>query len=314
MTTRRTDIADPERDNFSEAVPVQPPPGMTELPPYDAGWLSGPAEREPFLSYVSVDPSVNWSPALEVLHEESSRSHFLDRWTRGVIIDGIAGIPGDATIADVGCSTGYLLEDLRARWPTAELIGVDLIASGLRKAHAAVPSARLLHADACQLPIADASIDAVVSANLLEHIPDDRRALARSARVLRVGGRAAIVVPAGPSTFDYYDRFLGHERRYGRGELAAKCSAAGLRPVADLHLAGLIYPAFWLVKQRNRRHYPTLAGALLEARVAQDIRRTHDSPIGHLTWRLERLLERRGVRLPFGIRSLVVAEREAVDR
>ena len=80
-----------------------------------------------------------------------------------------------------------------------------------------MPDARLLRADACDLPLADDSVDAVCCANLLEHVPDDRRALQEVARVLRVGGRAVIVVPAGPVSDDYYDRFLGHERRRGAG-------------------------------------------------------------------------------------------------
>jgi SAM-dependent methyltransferase len=264
---------------------------------------------EPFLSYVAVDPTVNWSDELEALHEESSRSHFLDRWTRGAILDGIGATEANATIADVGCSTGYLLEDLHERWPSADLIGVDLIAAGLVKAHATVPSARLLHADACALPIADAAVDAVVSANLLEHVPDDRRAVSEIARILRPGGRAAIVVPAGPGTYDYYDRFLGHERRYARHELADKCRDAGLEVIHDGYIASLLYPAFWLVKQRNRRVHGGLSGEALERQVAGDIARTHHSRAGALTWGVERVLGRVGVRLPFGVRSLVVAAR-----
>jgi ubiquinone/menaquinone biosynthesis C-methylase UbiE len=293
---------------------IHPTPGVVEPPVYDAGWVADAGDTRPFLSDASVDPSVNWSAELEALHEESSRTHFLDRWTREAIVRSIAPTAQRATIVDVGCSTGHLLADLRVRWPQAELIGVDLIASGLRNAHGSVPSARLMRADACDLPIAEGAVDAVVSANLLEHIPDDRQALSEMARVLRPGGLAAIVVPAGPGTYDYYDRFLGHERRYAHGELAGKCADAGLRPVADLHLASLIYPAFWLVKQRNRRRYPGLAGPALEARVAQDIRRTHDSRIGNVLWRVEDALVGCGVRLPFGIRSLVVAEREPGGR
>ena len=182
-----------------------------------------------------------------------------------------------------------------------------MIAGGLRKAHAAVPEARLLQADVCELPLEDASLDAVVSANLLEHVLDDGRALREIARVLKPGRPAAIVVPAGPRTFDYYDRFLGHERRYARGELADKCRAAGLKPREDRHLASLLYPPFWLIKQRNRRRYNHLRGQALEARVTQDIARTHDSHLGAFTWRLEDRLVRAGVRLPFGIRSFVVA-------
>jgi SAM-dependent methyltransferase len=264
---------------------------------------------EPFVSYAGAEAAVNWSEQLEAVHAEASRTHFLDRWTREAIIDGIGPLPRGATIADLGCSTGFLLEDLRATYPAAVLIGVDMIAAGLRKAHAAVPEARLLQADVCELPLKDESVDAVVSANLLEHVADDRRALREIARVLKPGRPAALVVPAGPGTFDYYDRFLGHERRYARAELADKCRAAGLEPREVHHLGSLLYPAFWLVKQRNRQRYDHLRGAALEDRVTQDIARTRDSRLGELTWRLENRLLRAGIRLPFGIRSFVVAWR-----
>ena len=281
---------------------ILPVPGAEAVPPFDDGWMVGAEQRIPFLSYTD-DPSVNWSDELEGFHEESSRSHFIDVWTRASILGRIRRLPDIATIVDLGCSTGYLLEEIRASHPQATLIGIDLVASGLKKAHALVPDARLLQADACDLPLADGSVDAVVSANLLEHIPDDGRALAEIARVLRPGGPAVLIVPSGPGTYDYYDRFLGHERRYGRGELAGKARSAGLEVIEDRYIASLIYPVFWLVKKRNRRRYGQLEGEALQQRVARDIAGTRDSRIGSALRRLEEGLR---LRLPFGIRNLVV--------
>ena len=281
---------------------ILPVPGAEAVPPFDDGWMVGAEQRIPFLSYTD-DPSVNWSDELEGFHEESSRSHFIDVWTRASILGRIRLLPDIATIVDLGCSTGYLLEEIRASHPQATLIGIDLVASGLKKAHALVPDARLLQADACDLPLADGSVDAVVSANLLEHIPDDGRALAEIARVLRPGGPAVLIVPSGPGTYDYYDRFLGHERRYGRGELAGKARSAGLEVIDDRYVASLIYPVFWLVKKRNRRRYGQLEGEALQQRVARDIAGTRDSRIGSALRRLEEGLR---LRLPFGIRNLVV--------
>jgi SAM-dependent methyltransferase len=298
-----------ERDPEVNLTIFRAPPGRSSAPAYEHGWHSSDGSVAPFLSYVESDPSVNWSAELEQLHAESSRSHFLDRWTRSAIIERVEPLPGAPTIADIGCSTGFLLHDVRARYPSARLVGVDLIGSGLAKAHDLVPSAALLRADACDLPIADRSVDAIVSANLLEHIADDRAALTEFARVLRPGARAVIVVPAGPRTYDYYDRFLGHERRYARRELASKCVEAGLEVVQDSYIGALLYPAFWLVKQRNRRVNSGLEGEALQRQVATDIARTHDSRGGALTWDTERWLARLGIRLPFGIRSLVVARR-----
>jgi SAM-dependent methyltransferase len=288
---------------------LRPPAGRSELPDFQLGWRRPDGGTDPFISYVGDDHAVNWSAELEDLHEESSRDHFIDRWTRASMLARVGPLTAHPVIVDLGCSTGYLLEDLRARRPDALLTGIDLVASGLRKAHRNVPDARLLQADACALPLEDASVDAVVSANLLEHVPDDRQALSEICRVLGPGGRGVLVVPAGPSTYDYYDRFLGHERRYAHGELAAKARGAGLEVIDDIHLGSVLYPAFWLVKRRNRRRYGHLRGEALQARVAADIAGTRDSRVGHLACLLERGLLRCGIRLPFGIRGLTVVAR-----
>jgi len=253
----------------------------------------------PFVSHVAPEFAVNWSEDLEELHEESSRTHFIDVWTRRAILARVGRLPDAPTVIDVGCSTGYLLEDLRRAMPNASLIGVDLVAGGLRKAHENVPDAELLQADACALPLPDASLDA----------PHVGRALAENLPILRPAPRAVIVVPVGPGNYDYYDRFLGHERRYARGELARKGQAVGLEVLEDIHLGAPLYPAFWAVKQRNRRLYEHLEGAALEAKVREDIARTSDSVLGRFACRLEEQLLARGVRLPFGIRGLTVLSR-----
>jgi SAM-dependent methyltransferase len=307
-----------------------PPPGTERLPAFDAGWIAaatlvpgradvasvvGAADvrREAFLAYVER-PAVNWSEELEDLHEQSSREHFLDVWTRGAMLRRLGPLPARPVLADVGCSTGHLLADLHRTHPSATLMGIDLVASGLRKAHALVPQARLLQADACDLPLRSGSLDGALSANLLEHVPDDARALSELRRVLRPGARAVVVVPTGADTYDYYDRFLGHERRYRRGELAERARRVGFEILLDAHLGALLYPPFWLAKQRNRRRYDQLAGEALARRVAADIAHTKDSRIGALACRLERRLLEAGVHLPFGIRGLTVMRRREDDR
>jgi len=277
-------------------------------PAFKGGWLIDD-RPSPYLSFAGADAEVNWSEELEALHEESSLTHFMDVWTRTAIIERLGEVRGDATLLDLGCSTGYLLADLRRRLPATVLYGVDLVGAGLVKAHALVPDSRLLRADATRLPLEDASVDGICSANLLEHVPDDRAALNEMARVLRAGAPAVIVVPAGPGTYDYYDRFLGHERRYGSGELAGKARAAGFDVREDAYLGSLIYPAFWIVKQRNRRRFGHLGGTALEERVARDIARTRDSRFGHLACGVERRMLARGIRLPFGIRNIVTLRR-----
>jgi ubiquinone/menaquinone biosynthesis C-methylase UbiE len=290
-------------------VGLLPPPGFDETPPFDRGWTTRAGRVQPFLSYVGAVDGVNWSDELEILHEESSRDHPIDVWTRRATLACLGSVPSGAVLMDLGCSTGFLLQDLRAAHPDADLIGVDLIASGLEKAHANVPEARLLQADVCELPLADASVDGAVSLNLLEHVPEDERALAELARVLRPGARAVLVVPSGSQLYDYYDRFLGHERRYARGELSRKAARAGLEVLDDLHLGGLIYPAFRFVKRRNRRRYGGLSDDALEARVMDDIASTRRSRLVRVALKAEEPLLARRIPLPFGVRGLTVVRR-----
>jgi hypothetical protein len=144
---------------------------------------------------------------------------------------------------------------------------------------------------------------------MLEHIADDRLALRETFRILKAGGTAAFVVPYGARLVDYYDRFLGHERRYGGDELRAKAQEAGFEVLRVDHLGQLLYPPFWIVKKRNRLLRGNLDGNALREQVEHDMARTGDSAVGRWVCRLERGLVARGVRVPVGIREAVVLRR-----
>jgi SAM-dependent methyltransferase len=168
-------------------------------------------------------------------------------------------------------------------------------------------------ADACELPLADGCADAVISVNLLEHVHDDVRALTEIKRVLRPGSAAVLVVPTGPGLYDYYDRFLHHERRYARGEMAEKVRSVGLAVETDIYLGSVVFPPFWVLKKRNRLRFDHLEGSELEERVKRDYGDTKDSSLFNAACRFERCLLRRGVHLPFGVRGLTVIRRPPGD-
>jgi ubiquinone/menaquinone biosynthesis C-methylase UbiE len=77
------------------------------------------------------------------------------------------------------------------------VVGVDLTPEMLAAArdHGRLTVAALLLADTRFLPLRDASVDAVLAAGLLPHLPDPAAGLAELARVTRPGGRLAVFHP-----------------------------------------------------------------------------------------------------------------------
>jgi len=77
-----------------------------------------------------------------------------------------------------------------------EALGVEFQAEKVARARASgVPTDWVLRADLEQLPYADHSFDAALLNEVLEHVPDERRALAEVWRVLRPGGALIVLSP-----------------------------------------------------------------------------------------------------------------------
>jgi SAM-dependent methyltransferase len=113
----------------------------------------------------------------------------------------------------------------------------------------------VVRGDATRLPFADASFDAVITSEVLEHVPDDTSALAELVRVLRPGGAFAATVPSWlPEKInwmlsdDYHAPAVagGHVRIYSATELRAKLRAAGLQLAGSHHAHALHSPYWWL--------------------------------------------------------------------
>lgn len=170
--------------------------------------------------------------------------------------------PGDRVL-DMGCGAGRHAFALYRRG--CDVVALDRDAGELRDVAAmframevegeapAGATAAAVRGDAYRLPFPDASFDAVVAAEVLEHLPADEQAMAELARVLRPGGRIAVTVPRwGPEKVcwalsDAYHRVEGgHVRIYRRDQLTGRLARTGLEPVGGHHAHGLHAPYWWL--------------------------------------------------------------------
>lgn len=119
--------------------------------------------------------------------------------------------PG-SRILEVGSGSGGAAE-----WTDAQIVGVDT-AFG-RTAERKRPNLIEHPGSVTAIPMPDASFDAVLCLDMLEHVPsaDRRRAIEELVRVLAPGGRLLVTFPSGPVA-EKLDRWLAasYEARHGK--------------------------------------------------------------------------------------------------
>ena len=132
-------------------------------------------------------------------------------------------IPQGGVALDVGCGPGSVTPSLaRAAGPDGLALGVDISKPMLARAVRAQagPQTGFMLADAQQLPLRDETVDAVVSIAALQLIPDPEAALTEMGRVLRPGGRLAVMVPtAGPAARIWRKLQMAGAHVFGEDEL-----------------------------------------------------------------------------------------------
>ena len=170
--------------------------------------------------------------------------------------------PGDRAL-DLGCGAGRHAFEMYRRGADVvaldrdadELAGVRDLFAAMEAAGEAPPGAEadVKEGDALSLPFADGEFDRVVAAEVLEHIPDDLRAIGELARVLRPGGTLAVTVPrwfgelvCWSLSEEYHTVPGGHVRIYADAELVGKLAAAGLEYTGRGYAHALHTPYWWL--------------------------------------------------------------------
>lgn len=276
---------------------------------YDKGLVRG-KERVPFHSFCSLDGG-HWSDEMADSLEDASKNHFIDLYNRRITLDSLApalSLP-EACYIDVGCSSGYMIEDVSAKYPSAVVCGCDYFPAGLHQCHSRLPEVPLFQADIVRAPVGEEMFDAISCLNVLEHIEDDLAALRSMYKMLKPSGLIAVTVPLGQHLYDMYDEVHYHVRRYSLKELLAKMRKAGFKTHFANTLGFIVYPAFYLTKKLNRLRYSTLNFEEKQKRAFGQIASTKSSFFMNKLCALEYACGRK-LQYPSGVRGFVLAGKQ----
>jgi SAM-dependent methyltransferase len=199
--------------------------------------------------------------------------------------------PPGARVVEVGMGTGSLLLLLHGLHPVWT-VGVDVEVDRVLLARRCGYRGAAVVADAAALPFRSGGFARGLACEVLEHLEDDRAALAELSRVVAAGGRLAVTVPHAryPASWDplawvlervgvrppkrgiYVGIWFGHRRLYTRELLRAAAGATGWRVSEDALLVRGSFPfAHFLLYGVGKR---VLSAGLLGRRSAAAVGRS----------------------------------------
>lgn len=223
------------------------------------------------------------------------------------------GVAGSRHIMDFGCGDAFVASALAGRLGAKRVSAVDRAFTPETVARIATnlsPHVRLC--DSLESLARETSEPAslVLLLDVLEHCEDDRATLESIVESPAVAKDAyfLLTVPAFQKLFSKHDTFLGHYRRYGRGQLAQVARECGLEPIQNAYFfSSLLAPRGLQVARERLGLGPREVKGLGDHRGAA----WSDALIRNVLWadfRVGETLARAGVFLP-GLSCFVLARK-----
>jgi SAM-dependent methyltransferase len=169
-------------------------------------------------------------------------------WYRGMrqilfrILDPIARRRSTGRVLEAGCGTGYFALRLKERYGW-KIFPVDLSREGLEHA-LRLGVERPAQADICALPFPDQSMDALISMDVLVHLPlgREREAMREFSRTLKRGGLFVIRVSAFNILRSHHSQFAMERQRFTRSRLTQLAEANGIKVLRCTYANSFLLP------------------------------------------------------------------------
>ncbi len=206
----------------------------------------------------------------------------------------------DGVVLDIGCGSGFLLDELSRKGMRA--IGIepnrDLIElSKKRNTSLAILEGRAEDIGA----LLKEKVRTAIMIDVLEHIEDDEGFLKTLASHIESGGEVIIVVPSYPFLYGLRDRKYGHWRRYSKRMLRRRLRGSGFSVmfIRNWNMLGVLPYA--------------ISEKIFRKELETSLRRKTDSALGRILQRILRAWFRwveNPINFGFGLSIVCIAEKQ----
>lgn len=203
---------------------------------------------------------------------------------------------------EVGCGTGFVLQEISKSFPFVELFASDIYLNALSYVKTRVTNARLFQADLNQFPYVG-KFNVVGAFDVIEHIDDDIGVLDNIYRSLKPGGGVILTVPQHRWLWSKQDVLGCHKRRYSRKELVNKMDSAGFNVVTITSFISLLLPLMIVSRLISQKDGYLKCEAEFNLPIILN-------KILLLITGIERILIKAGIDLPLGGSLLVVGRKK----
>ena len=274
------------------------------------------------LQYTLVDGIKCFSPEVASSYEdypdsgfditdESEESSFWvrsrNRLFKKIVYDHVA-TTGKTKFLEIGCGTGNFIEQIVGN-ENLNVTGSEIYLKGLQYAKKNLPQVDFIQFDITQGTVGE-EFDVIVAFDVIEHIEDDAVALQNVNKMLVKGGAFIMTVPQHMFLWSKLDEIVKHKRRYSRRELLAKLKSSGFDISYTTSFLFVLFPLMLISRLLDKGRGKQPQSDELELELERRVK--FPSALNwffDLFMRIDEVLIRMGLSLPFGGTLVVVARK-----
>lgn len=225
-----------------------------------------------------------------------------NRLFKSIVYDQMAPT-GKTKFLEIGCGTGNFIQQIVEN-KNLEITGSEIYLKGLLYAKKNLPNVDFIQFDVTQGQIGE-EFDLIVAFDVIEHIENDIAAISNINRMLHKGGGLIMTVPQHMFLWSKLDEIVKHKRRYSRRELVTKLQENGFDISYATSFLFVLFPLMLISRMFDKGHEQSQSDEVaLEKRVKFP---NALNWIFDLFMRVDEILIRKGISLPFGGTLVVVA-------